>query len=302
MGNNVEIYTPDNCYSRMYEEYEKGKVKGTTTYSKELDSYWTWRLQEFNIWTGYANEGKSLFLKQLCLIKALEEGRKFIFCSPEDYPPEEFFDDMIHTIAGGSTDKDRDGYIPPKLYNKAFDLIKNNFIFLYIKPPFNTIENFLKQMQNIIDASPGEIYGCIIDPILKFTPSKEAPERDDRYAGYIGTLLVDFARRNNVSLHMVMHQNTPKPLEGTGLYPKPNMYNVKGGGSWNDGADNLVFIQRPNYAKDKISDEVLFGSQKIKKQKLVGVPGEMKLRFNRKTNRYVKSDNSDLFNFDKFLI
>ena len=241
----------------------------------------------------------SLFLKQLCLIKALEEGKKFIFCSPEDYPPEEFFDDMIHTITGGSTDKDKSSYISKSLYDKAFNLIKDKFIFLYIKPPMNTMENVLAKMQEIIDST--DIYGCIIDPILKFTPSENAPERDDRYAGYIGTLLVDFARRNNISLHLVMHQNTPKMLE-TGLYPKPNMYNVKGGGSWNDGCDNLLFIQRPLYAKDKLDTSVVFGSQKIKKQKLVGIPQEVRLKFNRQSNRYLDENDQDLFYFDKFLI
>lgn len=295
----IEIYKPGECYDKMLEQYHKGKVKGTTTYNKQIDEAWTWRLQEFNIWTGYANEGKSLFLKQLCLIKALEEGKKFIFSSPEDYPPEEFFDDMIHTISGGSTDKDRKNYISKELYDKCFELIKDKFYFLYIKPPFNTIETVLQQMEELIKKE--DIYGCVIDPILKFTPSEKAPERDDKYAGYIGTILVDFARRYNISMHMIMHQNTPKLIESTGLYPKPNMYNVKGGGSWNDGADNLLFIQRPQYAKDKIDDTVLFGSQKIKKQKLVGIPQEMKFKFNRMTNRYTDQNDQDIFYFDKFL-
>lgn len=296
---NVEIYKPEDCLDVMLHDYQNGKVKGTTTYNSTIDEFWTWRLQEFNIWTGYSNEGKSEMLKQICLIKALEEKKKFIFSSPEDYPPQEFFDGMIHTITGGSTDRDRSNYISYELYEKAYDLIKDLFYFVYIKPPFNTIEKVLSEMEKI--AEKEEIYGCIIDPILKFTPSKNAPDRDDRYAGYIGTLMVDFARRMNVSMHMVMHQNTPR-LNEAGLYPKPNMYNVKGGGSWNDGVDNLLFVQRPFYAKDKLNDSVLFGSQKIKKQKLVGVPDEAELKFNRKTNRYLTSTGQDLFYFDKFLI
>lgn len=235
----------------------------------------------------------------MCLIKALEEDRKFIFCSPEDYPPQEFFDDMIHTLAGNPTDKDRSGYISEDLYMRCLNLIKDKFIFLHITPPFNTIEKVLEEMQKIIDTVPG-IYGCVIDPILKFTPSKLAPERDDRYAGYIGSLITDFSRKNRISMHMVMHQNTPK-LNDKGLYPKPNMYNVKGGGSWADGVDNLLFIQRPYYANDKLKEDVIFGSQKIKKQKLVGIPQEVSFKFNRKSNRYYDSNNQDLFDFDKFL-
>lgn len=298
MSEKIQIITPDECYDQMLYEFEYGKIKGTTTYSPILDNAWTWRKQEFNIWSGYGNEGKSLFIKQMCLIKALEENKKFIFSSPEDYPPSEFFDDMIHTLAGGSTDKDRNGYISKSLYLRCFDIIKDLFYFVYIKPPNNTIEKTLDTFDKIVNS--GNVLGCVIDPILKFTPSENAPERDDKYAAYIGSLMVDFARNQNISLHMVMHQNTPKIGEN-GLYPKPNMYNVKGGGSWADGVDNLLTVQRPNYAKDKQDPSVIFGSQKIKKQKLVGIPQEIPLVFNRKTNRYMTENGYDLFDFDKFL-
>lgn len=298
MSKKVEIYKPYDCYEDMIMEYQNGKVKGTTTYNSEIDNVWTWRPQEFNIFTGYANEGKSLFVKQMSLIKSLEEKRKFIFSSPEDYPPKEFFDDMIHTLAGGSTDIDRDNYISLDLYQKAFDLIKDSFYFVYIPPPYNTIEAVIHEMEKITESE--EIFGCVIDPILKFSKSKAAPERDDLYAGYIGSILTDFARRKNVCMTMVMHQNTPKLTEA-GLYPKPNVYTVKGGGSWNDGVDNLLYLQRPYYAKDKTDDRVIFGSQKIKKQKLVGIPGDLSFRFNRKTNRYIDDKGQDLFYFDKFL-
>lgn len=294
------IFKPGDVFPNMLNMFRKGKIKGTTTYNQSLDQAWSWRLQEFNIWTGYSNEGKSEFLKQLCLIKALEENRKFIFCSPEDYPPEEFFDGMIHTLIGRTTDKDSVYCMTEDMYQRAFDLIKDKFYFLYIKPPFNTIENVLKEMENIMNVE--EIYGCIIDPILKFTPSEKAPERDDKYAGYIGSMIVDFVRTKNVCLHMVMHQNTPKLTE-KGYYPMPNMYNVKGGGSWSDGVDNLLFVQRPEYAKDKINSSVLVGSQKIKRQKLVGVPQTIQLEFNRISNRYIDANTKqDLFDFDKFLV
>lgn len=292
----IQIFKPEDCYDKMLYEFLNSKVKGTTTYNVDLDNAWTWREQEFNIWTGYSNEGKSLFLKQLCLIKALEENRKFAFYSPEDFPPGEFFDDMIHTLAGGSTDKDRSGYISESLYNRCFDIIRDLFYFVYIKPPNNTIERILEAFDNI-----SGLYGCIIDPILKCTPSKTAPERDDKYAGYIGSLLVDYARNRNISLHMVMHQLTPKARESDGLYTEPTMYNVKGGGSWADGCDNVLTIQRPKYAKDKQDPSVIFGSQKIKKQKLVGIPQKFDMEFNRKTNRYMTKSKFDIFNFDKFL-
>ena len=69
---NTYLFKPEDCIEEMLKDLKKGKVRGTSTYNSKLDECWSWRTQEANIWTGYSNEGKSLFLKQLCLIKALE--------------------------------------------------------------------------------------------------------------------------------------------------------------------------------------------------------------------------------------
>lgn len=296
----IEIFTPEDCLADMLYDLEHGLEKGETTHIPMFDEYWTWRKSEFNIWSGYSNEGKSEFLKFLCLIKGLEKQQKFCFNSPEDYPAKSFYDGFIHTLSGKTTDKSN-------LYNKlitkdeyiyAHQLIAPLFKFIYIKPPNNTIENCIAEFQRIHDEDPQNVF--ILDPIMKFQKSREAPDKPDEYMTYIVTLLTDFARVNNVSVHLVIHQVTPKVNEGTGLYPIPSMYSIRGGGSGADGTDNVLFIQRPRYAVDKIDSSVLFGSQKIKKQKLVGIPGKIEFAFNRKTNRYTEMEGKDLYDFDKF--
>jgi len=302
MEEKIQIYTPEDVYDLMLQQLREGKVKGTTTYNSEIDKCWTWRKKEANIWSGYANEGKSLFIKQLCIIKALEENWKFIFCCPEDFPAEEFFDDMIHTLSGRTTDKSYgfDRVLDETNYHKAYELIKNNFIFLYIKPPDNTIPLVLNQFQIIIDSGI-EIDAVIIDPLLKFSRPKEMSDmRDDLYASFIGSLCLDFCRNTNTSLHLVMHQVTPTLDSDTKRYSEPSMYRVKGGGSWADGFDNVLSVWRPNYAFDKMDTTVQFSSQKIKKQKLVGIPQKISIEFDRKTNRYTNKG-KPLFDFDKFI-
>lgn len=298
---NAYIFKPEDVYETMIKDLKNGKVKGTTTYNSKLDQCWTWRKQEANIWTGYANEGKSLWLKQMALIKALKEGWKFIFCSPEDFPPQEFFDDMIHTLTGKTTDRDygADRVISEELYNKAFNLIKELFVFLYIEPPHNSIKSVLMEFKRICDENK-DISGVVIDPLLKFSRPKGMEDtRDDIYAAYIGSICVDFARQTNTSLHLVMHQLTPT-IEEDKKYPEPNMYRIKGGGSYSDGFDNVLSVWRPNYARDKFDAEVQFSSQKIKKQKLVGIPQRFKMSFDRKSNRYKDFEtNEDIFPFDE---
>ena len=204
----VDIIRPLDCAEAMFHALINGKIKGTTTYNSDIDQCWTWREQECNIWTGYANEGKGVAIKQLTLKKSLEENKKFIFCSPEDFPPEEFFDDLIHTLSGQTTDKDYPNVIHPDLYHYCLELIKDKFIFLYIKPPHNTIKGLLEEFRAICKNE--DIFGCIIDPLIKFARPKNFSERDDIYASYIGSICVDFARETNTSLHLVMHQLTPQ--------------------------------------------------------------------------------------------
>lgn len=295
----VELFTMADCIDDMVFDLKNGKEKGSTTYIEGLDNAWTWRMGEFNIWTGYANEGKSLFLRFLCLIKAIMEGWKFAFYAPEDYPAKEFFDDLIHTASGYSTDKDNPNFIGEKVYREMFNLLKEHIYFVYIRPPEHSLTNVMKSFIPLIEEKG--VKGCIIDPIIKVKRPKEYMAADDKYAAYVTTMATDFSRKFNVSLNMVMHQLTPR-LQENGLYPKPSMYYVKGGGTWADGSDNINSIWRPSYARDKIDDEVMFTSHKIKKQKLVGIPQDVKFRFNRKTNRYVSYDTKqDVFQFDKHL-
>jgi twinkle protein len=294
----VLIQTMDDVLGDMLYDLENGKEKGSTTYITELDKCWKWRKGECNIWSGYANEGKSLILRYLCIVKAIMEGWNFLFCAPEDYPAKEFYDDMIHTITGFPTDKDHPMCVSKELYLEAVQMIKDRIHFIYLKPPKNSIQETLDQFQLIIDDM--NIDGVILDPLLKFTRPEQFMSRDDLYAAYIGGICMDFARVNNVSLHLVMHQLTPE-FDMEGYYKKPSMYRIKGGGSWADGFDNIISIWRPKYAKDKKSDEVMFSTQKIKKQKLVGIPQDIMMRLNRKTNRYIDyNTHQDLFDFDKF--
>lgn len=289
----------DDCIDDMRHDLLHGKEKGTTTHIEGLDRAWTWRLGEFNIWTGYSNEGKSLFLRFIALIKAITEGWKFAFYAPEDYPAKEFFDDIIHSAAGYSTDKENINFIGEELYMQMFERLKDLFYFVYLPPPDNELLHILKEFVPLIQNEG--IKSCVIDPIIKLVRPKEYMNADDKYAAYVTTLCTDFSRQYNVSLNLVMHQLTPR-LQENDLYHKPSMYNIKGGGTWADGTDNILSIWRPLYARDKVDDEVIFTSQKIKKQKLVGIPQDFHMRFDRKKNRYMDSNNKhDLFNFDEYL-
>jgi twinkle protein len=293
-----DLYTVDDCMESMLHSLRNGKVKGSTTYIQDFDNSWKWRMGEVNIWTGYNNEGKSQFLIFLALLKVLKEGRKFIFYSPENYPPDEFFDDMIHTISGRTTDKDFPGCIDEETYVDLAELLTNNIHFLYLKPENSTLKNILSAMKEMHDIHG--YFAGIIDPWLKVR-REDNGLREDIYASEVGATLTDFARTNDMSMHLVMHQTTPVP-DDSGNYPKPDLYRIKGGGAYADGVDNVLYAHREFRRTDPKNTDVTLGADKIKKQKLVGVPGNpCTLKFNRRTNRYTDIHDNDFIDFSEFI-
>lgn len=287
----------------MLQMFRKGKEAGSKTYLRDMDEIqangfknkmWSWRLGEFNIWTGYNNEGKSQFLIFLCVLKAINEGWKFAFFSPENYPPDEFFDDIIHTVTGKSTDKHYKNFdLSEREYLEAFEKVKDHFYFVY--PEKDKMPDFrIEMIEGVFEYLVWEkgVKAVIVDPYIKIRHEMTPGEPEHLYASRFMMDRINFTRKNNVSYHLVMHQTTPRK-EKDGNYPPPNLYSIKGGGTFADSTDNSISVWRPNRATDPNDTLVSIRTDKIKKQKLVGVPFEIHLEFNRKRNRYTSRDGFD---------
>ena len=73
----------------MMHGYKFGKKRATSTHIEEVDKVWKWREGDLTIWTGYQNEGKSLFLEQLMSLKSVFDNWKHCIFSPENTPATE---------------------------------------------------------------------------------------------------------------------------------------------------------------------------------------------------------------------
>jgi twinkle protein len=298
------VITPAAVLDSMLYQFRNGKEKGTKTYVRDIDTVnqgnythkaWSWKPSEVTIFSGYNGEGKTLILIYLCILKALNEGKKFAFFSPENFPPDDFFDDMIHTILGKTTDKEN------KLFNMseaeylgAFNRIKDNFYFVYPRDakgnPDFTIDRIEQEFETLIETQ--EIYGVIVDPYIKIRHEMQGGEQEHLYASRFMMDRSSYARKNNICYFLVMHQTTPHK-EKDGNYPKPTLYSIKGGGTFADSADNVITIWRPFRGTEPNHTEVRFISEKIKKQKLVGFPSTVIIDFDRLKNRYIGKDGYD---------
>lgn len=282
------IFYVDDVRKNMIDRYKMGKPRGTTTHVKKIDACWTWKPQEVNLWTGYNNEGKSLFLEFLALLKAYWDGWKFAFFTPENMPIEDFFDELIEMFVGKSCDKYYENapyYMNIAEYEAAMNFINKHFFSILPEDDDFTLDSLFERAKYLVRKEG--IRALIIDPYNWVEHLMLPGEREDLYISRFMSKLKKFAKTHDLSLHLVAHQNTPGK-DSSGKYPRPSKFTVKGGGTFSDKTDNLMFVWRPNLAIDFTDTEVVFGSQKIKKQKLVGIPQDvMGIEYDRKTHRYV---------------
>lgn len=277
------IFSLSDVKSSMLDGFHNGQERGTTTYIPEVDKAWTWRSGEVNIWTGYQNEGKSIFLNQLATLKAALDGWRFGIFSPENMPITDFFNDIVEMYIGKSSDPFYRHQMNLKEYEEAMDFVQKHFFVIYPKKDFQ-LSTLFERAKYLVRTKG--INSLIIDPYNTVHHRMKSGEREDLYISRFMSELKRFALDNSVSVNLVAHQVTPAKDE-SGRYYKPDVNRIKGGGTFADKADNVMFIWRPDRGLDYSSTNVIFGSQKIKKQKLVGTPQEVNnIDFEVKEQRY----------------
>jgi len=285
------VFSADDCVDRMLCSFRNGKNRGTSTYFSGLDGHFTWRTGEVTLWTGYNNEGKSKFLKQLLLLKSFNENwRHAIFC-PEELPIEDIYDDFIHALIGKNVDRAYANVMDESEYKAGIEFIRDK-IFI-IDPSKPTLDSIFERASYLIRRF--DVKTVTIDPYNQVWHEMASGEREDLYISRFMASLKSFAVKHDVCVNLVAHQVTPI-VEKEKNYPKPNLYRVKGGGTFADKVDNLLFVWRPNRNTNKRDTSVIVGSDKIKKQMLVGFPGEINLEFNPGTNRYFEPGQSPPLN------
>ncbi len=281
------VFSVSDVRKSMLYSYKNGQNRGTTTYIDVVDKAFTWRGGEVNLWTGYNNEGKSLLLNQMCTIRAYWESAKVGIFSPENMPIDDFFNDIVEMYIGKSCDPFyTNNYMSEEEFNEGMDFVDKNFFLIHPEKDFK-LESIFERARYLVRKKG--IRTLIIDPYNTIEHKMRSGEREDLYISRFMSDLKRLAVELNISVNLVAHQVTPKKNENDeGRYHKPMLNNIKGGGTFSDKTDNSLFVWRPNRALDFKDSEVIFGSQKIKKQKLVGIPQDIdNIDFNVRMNRYL---------------
>ncbi|MBX9450016.1 MAG: toprim domain-containing protein [Taibaiella sp.] len=274
----AKIVKPDGIYSLedvqedLMCQYKNGFKKAESTHNEHIDSAWRWRTGEVNVWTGYMNEGKTNFLLQLSVLKAGMDGDRFALFSPENTPIADLYRDLIEMYIGKTSDIQYSNRMTEEEYVAGLNFI-NEYFFIIHPNEHYTLETIFPLARFLVKKFG--IRHLILDPYNTIEHDSRPYEQEHLYISRFMTALKRFATDNEISMHLVAHQVTPNVDNNTGNYPKPDIYKIKGGGTFADKADNVLIVWRPNKKKDFRDSSTVFGSQKIKKQKIVAKPNEI---------------------------
>ncbi len=279
------ILKADDIWEKMKHGFKNGKERGKTTHFSSFDENFKWKKGEITLIIGRPNSGKTEFMLQLMLLKSFYDGWKWGVFSPENYPADEFYDSLIHSYIGQTTDPFYKNYqMSLEEYEKGYLFVRKHFFYVY-PDTLHTIEEIGSNFMYLVEHE--SINGTFIDPFNQLFIENYS-KRDDQYLSVFLTerkkVAVKYELCDVISSH-------PKSMfkNKDGEYDVPDIYDIAGGAMWSNKVDNIISVHRPKYIQDPKDTTVEIHVKKIKKQKLVGVPGMSIFDFNRSQARYYQN-------------
>ena len=274
------IFYVENIFPSMLENFKRGIEVGKTTRFGGLDDYFRWKKGDINLCTGYANAGKSTFMLQLMLTKSIWDGWKWAIFSPENYPANDFYDDLVEMYLGKWVDNKT---TTVEEYTEACNFIGEHIYFVYPENEHN-LEAVHEKFRHLI-LKKG-LDGVMIDPFNQLDSMQKGFQREDQYLSSVLKDIKRFSLLNGICYNIVAHPKSPSYKEDRSL-PVADMYDLAGGAMWGNKLDNILSYYRPRFHEDKNSREVEIHVQKLKRKRTGGKLGHFDMFLDWKTKRFV---------------
>ena len=280
------VYFVEDIFGSMFDNFKKGIQLAPETRFRDLDNYFRWKKGAVNVFTGYANAGKTFFVLQLMLTKSLYDDWKWAVFSPENYPANDFFDDMVEMFNGKAL-----GEMTDEEYVAACEFLNEHFFYVYPDNDHDLLSIHDKFRYLVLKKG---VDGVVIDPYNQLDHNQKAYQREDQYLSDVLKDIKRFALLNNVTYNIVAHPKNPKYEQDKSL-PVVDMYDLHGGSMWGNKADHILSYHRPNWHIDKNSPEVEIHIQKVKRKRTGGKQGMVEMRLDWKQKRYVEIMGNESF-------
>lgn len=275
------IHEIDDIFPSMLENFRKGVPLAPTTRFTETDHYWRWKKGDVGLFTGYANWGKTFYVLQMMLTKSIWDGWKWgVFC-PENYPANDFYDDLIEMYVGKWLNK-----MTEQEYTEAAQFVGKHIFYVYPEDSHD-IHSIHEKFRHLV--MKRGIDGVLVDPFNQLDHNQKGYQREDQYLSDVLKDMKRFALLNALVYNVVAHPKNPHYQEGKVL-PVVDMYDIHGGAMFGNKVDLIVSYHRPNFHTDKNDPQVQIYVQKLKRKRTGGKLGDFPLRLNWEKKRYVQDD------------
>lgn len=158
-----DIITIPDIKDKMIDGFRNGTLRGEDMHFPVLTSHFRPLSGDVIVIGGISNMGKSAFWEQLCLIKAVKKGWRFSFFSPEQSPPEEFFNSLIHAYIGESTARWHKNQMDEHKYLKAMEFLSDKFYYINAETEDPTPDHINDKFDKMIVDFGVNV--CTIDPL-----------------------------------------------------------------------------------------------------------------------------------------
>jgi|GEM_PF-136572 len=271
------VYFVDALKESMINDFRNGVQMGHTTRFGTMDEYFRWKTGDINLWVGYGNHGKSTCMMQLMLTKSIYDGWKWAVFSPENFPANDFFNDMIEMYVGKWI-----GNMTEQEYSEGCDFLNEHIFYVYPDNEHDIVSIHEKFRYLVLKYG---VDGVVLDPFNQLDHLQKNFEREDMYISRVLKDIKRFALSNGVVYNIVAHPKTPKYNEDRSL-PVVDMYDVAGGAMWGNKVDQIISYYRPHFHTDKNDPNVEIHIQKLKRKRTGGKLGYFTMSLNWKTKRY----------------
>ena len=211
------VYYLEDIFPSMAENFKNGIQLSPTTRFKEMDDYFRWKKGELNLFVGYGNHGKTFFALQLMLTKSIWDGWRWAVFSPENYPANDFYDDLVEMYAGKWLNN-----MTFEEYTEACHFISEHIFYVY--PEDSHDANSINERFRHLVLKKG-VDGVMIDPFNQLDHIQKPYQREDQYLSEIFKDLKRFALLNNVCYNIIAHPKNPTYAQDKSL-PIVDMYDI----------------------------------------------------------------------------
>jgi twinkle protein len=263
------IYYLEDIFPSMLENFKKGVQLAPTTRFAEMDNYFRWKKGDINLFVGYGNHGKTFFALQMMLTKSIWDGWKWAIFSPENYPANDFYDDLVEMYAGKWLDK-----MSEQEYTDACHFISEHIFYVY-PDDGHDISSINEKFRHLV-LKKG-VDGVMIDPFNQLDHNYSKFQREDMYLSDILKDIKRFALLNKVCYNIISHPKNPDQKNQDRSLPVVDMYDIAGGAMWGNKVDQIISYYRPNFHVNKNDPNVQVYIQKLKRKRTGGKLGDFPL-------------------------